>query len=273
MDIDTVLYLGLCSIVVLLVITGAADYGAFAGVIIILSLIVLLLIFMLNFADFLIFPFITKHLNVEIMLSKDHRTPNSQNCVLKYVNGLHYATGYLTANVYKYVFASEYAAPLEEGIGDSAEKWERVVMNTKFPFKFSVVSMAEDVQQYRDELEGERGYIEFQMSKEQQATSPNALAIKEMERKLNVIQARIDRISQGELPIYTTMYMETTAVGVSEKEAMDLLNEQLTHLQTAFNIFDLNISRVVGREMHTLHTLNYRVMDVEELKKHFQLQT
>jgi hypothetical protein len=273
MDIDTVLYVGASAALVALVISGMHNYGILAIPVAILGGIVLFAIFTLNFADFLIFPLITKRLNVEVILSKEHKVPKSQNCVLKYVNGLYYATGYLTGNIYKYVFAAENATPEEgQGLDEGPDKWERIVMNTPFPFKFNLISSAEDVQKYREDLEGQRGYLEFQLSKEEGASNPNALTIREMQRKINVLQTRIDRISEGELPTYSTMYIESTAVGVSEKEATDLLNEQLGHLQTVFNAFDLSIIRIVGRELHILYGLNYRLMGTEEMSKHFQIQ-
>lgn len=273
MDLETVIYLGASAVMATVVITGAANAGVLAGVVAVLGVVILLLVFLLNFADFLIFPLVAKYLNVEVMLSKDHRVPSSQNCVIKYVNGLYYATGYLTANVYKYVFSAESASlGDEQGLSEASEKWERVVMNTKFPFKFNLISVPEEVQKYREELEGQRGFFEFQLSKESSASNPNQLTITDLQRKINIVQTKIDRISSGELPTYSVMYVETTAVGVSEKEAMDLLSEQLGHLQTVLNAFDLSITRIVGREMHILHGLNYRLMSFDEMAHHFQPQ-
>jgi len=68
------------------------------------------------------------------------------------------------------------------------------------------------------------------------------------------------------------MYIETTAVGVSEKEAMDALTNQLNHLQTLFGAFDLNIMRVTGRELYYLFTMNYAIPEVEALDQIFEAQ-
>lgn len=274
MDVETVVYLGLSAVIVLVVLTGAGRYGDAGLPIVVLGLLVLLIIFLMNFADFLLFPLLTKYLNLEVQLSKEHRVPKSQDCVLKYTNGLYYATGYLTANVYKYVFAAEAEIPeQDQGLPEAPDKWERIIMNTKFPFRFSMIASAEDVQKYREELEGQRGFLEFQFSKESQSQNPNPLTLTELQRKMNIVQTRIDRISEGELPIYSLMYIESTAVGVSEKEATDLLTDQLNHLQTVFNAFDLSIARIVGRELHALYGLNYRLLDLEGLTKDFQIQT
>ncbi len=273
MDVETVVYLGASTMVVVLALSGAANYGILAFPVILFGLVALFFIFVMNFADFIVFPLFTKYLNIEIVLSKDHRVPKTQNSVMKYVNGIYYATGYLTANVYKYVFAAEAVNPeADEGLASAPDKWERIVMNTKFPFKFNLVSVAEDVQKYREELEGQRGFLEFQLSKETNSSNPNQLTITDLQRKISIVQTRIDSISVGELPTYIVMYIESTAVGVSEKEAADILTEQLSHLQTVFNAFDLNIVRVVGRELHALHGLNYRLMSFDEMSKHFQPQ-
>ena len=84
--------------------------------------------------------------------------------------------------------------------------------------------------------------------------------------------ARIDRIGEGERPVNSVMYIESTAVGVSQKEAMDRLTNQLNELSTVFNIFDLSIARIMGREMYLLHNFNYRIPDLAELTSGFDIQ-
>jgi hypothetical protein len=272
-EMETILYMGTSIAVIVLVLSNASNYGILSPIVFVIGIIVLFFVMAMNFADFLVFPFITKRMNVQIQLSKDHMVPETQNCVIKNANGLYYATGYLTGNIYKYVFSAENITPgEEENLSSGPEKWERILMNTNFTFKFNLVSVPEDVQKYREALEGKRGYLEFQLSREEQNTTPNALTIKEIERQINIIQTRIDRISDGELPTYSIMYIESTAVGVSQKEAMDVLNNQLAHLQTVFNSFDLSIIRVVGREVHHLYGMNYRITNLEEMTKLFQVQ-
>ena len=272
-EMETILYMGTSIAVIVLVLSNASNYGILSPIVFAIGIIVLFFIMAMNFADFLVFPFITKRMNVQIQLSKTHMVPETQNCVIKNANGLYYATGYLTGNIYKYVFSAENIVPgEEENLSSGPEKWERILMNTNFTFKFNLISVAEDVQKYREALEGKRGYLEFQLSREEQNTTPNALTIKEIERQINIIQTRIDRISDGELPTYSIMYIESTAVGVSQKEAMDELGNQLAHLQTVFNSFDLSITRVVGREVHHLYGMNYRITNLEEMTKLFQVQ-
>lgn len=130
-------------------------------------------------------------------------------------------------------------------------------MNLSFPFKYHVLSSGLDVQQVRDELEGKRSFQEFQLSRAMQSSSANEVVLTDIRRKINVIQAQIDRISQGERPIATLMYLETTAVGVSEKAALDALSTQLRSLQISMGALDVDLTRLVGRELYTLFRFNF----------------
>ena len=189
------------------------------------------------------------------------------------MNGLYYATGYLTANIYNYVFEAEAVQEGEDAVlGAAPDKWERIVMNAGFPFKYNMIAVAQEVQKYRDELEGKRGVFEFQLSHEMSSESPDQMTIDDLQRKMNILGARIGRLSEGERPVDSIMYIESTAVGVSEKEAADALTNQLNHLQTLFSSFDLGINRVVGREMYHLFTFNYALPEEDMLTQVFSMQ-
>lgn len=258
MDERTIIYLSATSVVALLVIFGAASYQAYSIAVIVLALATIVAILMINYADFLIFPAITNMLKIQIIPAKNYYIPKTNNCVIKYVNGLYYATGYLTANIYSYIFQVENLdADEEQKLSEAPDKWESIVMNVDFPFRFNMVAAAEDIQKYRDELEGKRGMLEYQLSKEMQNSNPSQMTVQELQRKMNVLDVRINKLSTGERPVSSIMYIETVAVGVSEKEAMDSLTNQLSHLETLFNTFDLSITRVIGRELYHLFTFGY----------------
>ncbi len=258
MDEQTIIYLSLSGIVILLVFFLIGSFGPFKILVVILAILALLMILLINYADFIIFPLFTTILNIKVTPAKDYYIPKKQNCVIKNVSGLYYATGYLTANVYSYAFSAEKVEETEDAqLASAPEKWERIIMNISFPFKFNAITFAHDVQEYREELEGKRGFLEFQLSKEMNASTPSQMAIDDLQRRINVIQTRIERISSGERPVGSLIYIETTAVGVSEKAAIDALENQLNQLQTAFNALDLQIMRVVGRELHILFSFNY----------------
>ncbi|MGI0141155.1 MAG: hypothetical protein ACREBF_00685 [Candidatus Micrarchaeales archaeon] len=253
MDEETIVYMGFTGIVALMGIFFAGAYGDLSIVAIVLCIVALVIIVVINYADFVLFPVVTTILGIRIIPAKNYIIPKNQNCIVKNVSGLYYATGYLTANIYNYVFAAERLDAEEEmKLASAPDKWERIVMNVKFPFKFHLITYTNEIQAYREDLEGKRGFLEYQMSKEMQASSPSQLSIDDFQRRINVIQSRIERLSSGERPVGSVMYIETIAVGVSEKAAMDALTGQINQLQTVFNSMDLSITRVVGRELNIL---------------------
>jgi hypothetical protein len=272
-DEQTMVYIGLTSLIAMLIMINSSSFGGFGIITVFLSLITIMMLFIINYADFVVFPFITGIFGVKITPAKGYYIPKSSNSVVKYMNGIYYATGYLTANIFNYVFVAENVDETENAkMGEAPDKWERIVMNAGFPFKVNIISIAEDVQKFRDELEGKRGMLEFRLSNEMNTSNPSQLTIEELQRKMSVIDARINRLSGGERPIAAVMYIETTAVGVSEKEAMDSLTNQLNHLQTLFNSFDLSITRVVGRELYYLFTFNYALPEKEAISQIFSEQ-
>ncbi len=273
MDQNTIFHLAASLLVVLLVIIGSSNYGLFSILLIALALITAALILILAFADYLIFPTITRIMHISITPFKNYMIPKEQDSVVKNVNGMYYATGYVAANVYNYVFAAEAVEEDQSAMILAPEKWEKATMNIHFPFKFHLISSAEDIQQFRDELETKRGLYEFQYSREASSGSPNPMGLESLQRQMRVIQARIDRLGSGEKPINSIMYIESTAVGISEKDARDSLTKQLNELMTVFNVFDLSMVRVYGRELYLLQKMNYIIPTLTELKAQFQQQT
>ncbi len=251
------MYIATSALVILVVLMYAGTFGAFTMPIVVLAVLSLLMLLLINYADFLIFPLITRILKVKIVPAKDYYIPSDQSCIIKNANGVYYAIGYLTANLYNYIFTSEETIEDEGALTEAPTKWERAMMNIKFPFKYNLIASAQDVQNYREELEGKLGVLEFKLSKEMSSQNPSQMDVDSLQRQIRIIQARIDRLSSGERPVYSLMYIESCAVGISEKAAMDALAGQLSQLQTIFNAFDLSITRVVGRELYYLFKYNY----------------
>ncbi|MGC8710344.1 MAG: hypothetical protein ACP5RF_01915 [Candidatus Micrarchaeia archaeon] len=260
MDETTMVYLAASIMVALLALLQAGSFGAFMIPIVVISVLAILLILLINYADFLLFPLITIILNMKIVPAKNYYIPKHQNCVIKNVNGLYYATGYLTANLYNYIFTMEQAEENEDmKLSEAPSKWERLMMSIKFPFKYNLIVFSQDIQEYRETLEGKLGLLEFKLSKEMSSQNPSQMGIDDLQRQIRVTQAKIDRLSMGEKPVQSLMYIETVAVGVSEKAAIDSLSNQLNQLQVVFNALDINIMRVVGREVYLLFKFNYFV--------------
>lgn len=273
MDELTVIYIGSVSVIALLLIFNTPAFGQYGFLVSGLAVFSIVMVFMINYADFVLFPLLTLAFGIKIVPAKGYYIPKHSDSIIKLTNGIYYATGFLTANVYNYVFAVENVDETEEAkLSQGPDKWERIVMNAGFPFRFNIVSVAEDIQKYREELEGKRGTLEFQVSKELNMEKPDQMTIQDLQRKMSILDARINRLSGGERPLNALMYIESTAVGVSEKEAVDALTNQLNHLETLFNSFDLSITRVIGRELYYLFMFNYMLPDKELLMQVFSTQ-
>lgn len=247
----------------LIVLASSNAFGSiYSGIAIMLALIAAVAIAALNWVDYMVVPAVFRTLGVDFKLAKDYSINRSQDAIIKNVNGLYYAVGFLTANIFAYVFKAEMTdEDIEQKIADAPDTWERSLMGINFPFKFHVVSANRDVQKARDYLEGKRSYVEFQMNRMIQNQKSSDSELGEMRRKLNILQAQMDRISEGEKPISTVMYVETVAVGVTEKAAMDALAGQLERLQVALSSLDVQLSRVVGREINSLFEFNFMLPD------------
>ncbi len=261
MDEEGIMYLIFSVIVVVIASAmipsfGGGIYTTIAGVLLALTLI---LILGMNWSDFIIVPAMTSLLGITFTPSRNYTINKKQNAVLKNVNGLYYATGYITANLFAYTFKEESTPEGDElKLAQAPETWERAVMSLQFPYKFHVLSSGMDVQKVRDELEGKRSFQEFQLSRAMQ-TGGNEMTIADLQRKVNMLQAKMDRISQGEKPIATLMYIETTAVGVTEKAAMDALETQVRALQIGLSSQDVQLTRIVGRELYTLFSYSFSI--------------
>ena len=251
------------SLLIIFVVIATANtvgHGILYLLAIIFAIIALALVAGMNWADSILYPAAMKLLGISVEPAKGYHVPKSQDAIVKNVNGLFYATGYLTGNVFAYRFKQEAIGEDEDQqMADAPERWERTVMNIKFPFKFHIISAGREVQKVRDELEGKRSYQEYQLSRLMQSNSSNEMAVTDIQRKIRTLQTQIDRIAQGEKPIASLMYVETSAVGVSEKAAVDLLSEQLRELQVSLSVLDLQMSRIVGRELYTIFRFNFAV--------------
>jgi len=276
MDEEAIMYIAFTMVVLLIGISLLQYFGR--GLIEVLCFFIIvagvLLILILNFADFILMSVVAGLFNITFQPAQNYKITKDQNAIVKNVNGLFYATGYVTANLFAYTFKIETeSADEDEKMISAPENWERAIMNIDFPLKYHVLSMGLDVQKVRDEYEGKRSYQEFQMSRALQSPTVNDMTLTEIQRKINVIQRKIDRISQGEKPIATAMYMETTAIGVSEKAALDTLNRQISGLQISMSSMDVDLTRIVGREMQVLFGFNFALPTTfEEASSYFDQQ-
>ncbi len=263
--------------VILLVALVMAPYaapGILFYVILFFIAIALAIIAILNWADFLIFPLVMNRLGIVFEPVRGYTISKGQEAVVKKVGELYYATGYITANLYPYEFKQEFSdQEVQQKIINAPDVWERAVSSLDFPFKFHVLSTGRDVQKARDELEGKRSYQEFQLSRMMQNSKGNEMGIVDVQRKINIIQAKMDRLSQGEKSISTIMYLETASVGVTEKSALDNLSAQIERLQVAMSAMDIQLIRVIGRELYTLFNFTFSLpVNYVEAASYFDAQ-
>ena len=274
MDEETLTYLVFSGIVPLLTLANLGTFGGGTNTFLVILMTGLMISFLLimAFADFLLFPLITGIFGINFQPYRNYKITKGQDAIIKNVSGLYYATGYVTANLFAFIFKAERMTGDDESKQVQApENWERAVMSLGFPFKFHTISVGRDVQKVRDDLEAKRGYQEFQLARSLENEKASAeTAVTDIRRKISIIQAKIDRVSAGEKPITTLMYFETTAVGVSEKAAQDMLASQIKQLQIGMSSLNLQISRVVGRELYLLSRFNYAIpLTMEELANEF----
>ncbi len=260
MDQEAIMYLTFCSLTLIIALANLSQIasGVMGYVVLFLVIIAVVFLLIMTFADYVLFPLVTGMFGITFQPARNYRITKGQDVVIKNVGGIYYAIGYATANIFSYVFKAERIQENEEERQmQSPESWERAVMSIPFPFRFHVLSVGRDVQTVRDELEGKRSYQEFQLSQAMKNAGSNEMVITDIQRKISVIQAQMDRISQEEKPVATLMYLETVAVGVSEKAAMDALAAQIKQLQIAMSALDVQVQRIVGRELYTLFKFGF----------------
>jgi prepilin signal peptidase PulO-like enzyme (type II secretory pathway) len=260
MDQEAIMYLTFCSLTLIIAVANVSQIasGIMGYVVIFLVVIAFAFFLIMTFADYVVFPLATGMLGITFQPARNYKITKGQEAVIKNVGGIYYAIGYATANIFSYVFKAERIQENEEERRvQSPESWERAVMSIPFPFKFHVLSVGRDVQTVRDELEGKRSYQEFQLSQAMKNAESNEMVITDIQRKIDVIQTQMDRISQEEKPVATLMYLETVAIGISEKAAMDALAAQIKQLQIAMSALDVQVMRVVGRELYTLFKFGF----------------
>jgi hypothetical protein len=277
MDEEGIMYLAFALVMLLLILTLTPKMGGGILSIIAAFLVVITacIVVVLNFADYLLVSMGFSTIGLTFQPAAGYKINRQQNSAIKEVGGIYYATGYITGNLFAYEFKQEMQEEdTESKIIEAPLRWEMAMTNIKFPFKYHLLSSGLNVQNVRDELEGKRSYQEYQLSKVLQDSNGKDTAIAELQRKINVLQRKMDRISGGEKPVGSVMYVETTAIGVSEKAAVDELERQIGALQIALSPMNIDLIRVVGRELYTLFKFSFAMpLDYEETKNYFDKQS
>jgi hypothetical protein len=149
MDSTGVIYLAFSLVIVLITFSFLPYFGPgiYRIIAIVILLITVVLILMLNWIDFIVFPAVSRMLGITFQPMKDYKIVKSQDAIVKNVGGIYYAIGYLTANLFAYTFKAENPEEdVDSRIAEAPDRWERAVSGIDFPFKFHVLSCGRDVQ-------------------------------------------------------------------------------------------------------------------------------
>ncbi|MGI0133959.1 MAG: hypothetical protein ACREBW_03255, partial [Candidatus Micrarchaeaceae archaeon] len=195
MDQEGIMYLvfGLLMPLMSFSLLPAFGGGVFTYIALVILLIGVVLIMMINWVDFMLFSLVSNMFNITFQPAAGYKLVKGQDSILKNVNGLYYATGFVTGNLFAYSFKEEVGEVSEDQtkLVGAPEKWERAIIGLGFPFKYHVVSAGLDVQKVRDELEGKRSYKEYQLSRAY-VNAANEVTITDLQRRISVIQAKVD---------------------------------------------------------------------------------
>lgn len=245
---------------------SSPDLGAFGIILIFFLLGILLLLPLTMFFDFLVLPFFTNILGIIEIPAEGYKITKKQDAVIKYVNGVYYAIGYLGASIYEYVLRREEPEENLEGrFIQGLELWERAVSNIKFPIRFNIISFQRDLVAARRELEEQRDYWEYRLSKEMQATMPNAMEIDNIQRKIRILDVKLNRMSAGEKPLGVLMFASVYACGLSEEAALRNLEATIKEATvTLGNALDLKVERLYGRDLRNAFFLEYIIPTSEK---------
>jgi hypothetical protein len=194
---------------------------------------------------FVILPFVTKFLKVREIRVGGFEIPPSQDVVLKNVGGVYYATAFLYGKFYESAVAG-----VQEEQSTYMDMWERAVASMDFPFKFCVITYLEDLLKFREDVETNRAAAQLRLGKEREKPRPDAITIDKWEREVARQNEMLTRLSSGEKPLGTIMYVMTTAIGVSPEAATAAVKGQANELKATFsNALNVEILSLKGEDM------------------------
>jgi hypothetical protein len=214
------------------------------GVIIICILLMLFdaVIYQLGF---IILPLVTRVLKVREIRAGGFEVPPSQDVILKDVGGVYYAAEFLYARLYESAVAG-----VQEEQSSYIDMWERAVASINFPFKFCVLSYLDDMMKFREDVETNRAAAQLRLGREREKPRPDALTIDKWEREVSRQNELLSRLSSGEKPLGTLMYIMTIALGVSPEAATAAVKGQANELKATFsNALNIEVLNIAGEDM------------------------
>jgi len=194
---------------------------------------------------YVILPYLTKILKVSEIRAGGFEVPPSQDVIIKNMGGIYYATLFLYTRFYESATVG-----VEEQQVSYMELWERAVSSMSFPFKFCVITYIEDILKFREDVETRRAAAQMKLGREREKPRPDPITIDKWERDVARQNEMLARLSSGEKPLGTLMYIMTSAVGVSADAAIAVVKAQANELKANFsNTLNVEITNLSGEDM------------------------
>ena len=218
----------------------------------ILQLVIVMLCFILMIFDaiiyevgFIVLPLITKILKVREVRTGGFEIPPSQDVILKNVGGVYYAAEFLYARLFESATVG-----VQEEQSSYMDLWERAVSSINFPFKFSLLCYVDNILKFREDVETNRAAAQLKLGREREKPRPDAITIDKWEREVARQNELLARLSSGERPLGSLMYILTIAVGVSPEAATAAVKAQANELKATFsNSLNVEITELKGEDM------------------------
>ncbi|NYZ75749.1 hypothetical protein H0N98_00680 [Candidatus Micrarchaeota archaeon] len=223
----------------------ARGLGVLQIAIVAIGILSLLLDAVVYKVGFIILPFITRILKVREIRTGGFEIPPSQDVILKNVGGVYYAIQFMYARLYESA-----SVGVQDEQSSYMDLWERAVASVYFPFKFCVLTFLEDILKFREDVETRRAAAQLRLGREREKPRPDAITIDKWEREVAKQNELLARLSAGEKPLGTLMYITTLAIGVSPDAATAIVKGQANELKATFsNALNVEILELKGEDM------------------------
>lgn len=194
---------------------------------------------------YLVIPLITQKTNVVMLTPEGYEIPSSQDVIVKNVNGVYYASSFLSLKI----FESVTEKTMDETISYS-KYFERAISNLKYVTKISYMLYVEDIRQKRQIIETKRAESQLRLSRERDKPQPDPLKIDRHERELAQWDNQLTRLIKGVKPMGVIAYAMTTAAGISKEAAIAKSRVQAQELRTLLaNSLNVEVAPLQGDEM------------------------
>ena len=203
---------------------------------------------------YVIVPLILQRGNIVQIMEGGFEIPPSNDCVLKNVGGIYYASKYLGVRIYE--SASEKSS--DENMVYS-EYFERAISSVKYVTKFAMMVYIKDISEHRSRIETKHAEAQLRLARERDKPDPDVLKLDRYEKEVAMWENQINKLTRGIKPMGLLSYIMTTAVGISKESAMASANAQAHELRaTIANALNVQVDVLMGDEM--LRCFQWEVM-------------